>query len=196
MLIKSSASPVFTNTYKAKYTSPHLIKRNMHSMSGSPCCYYHQQKCICFPSPSVKCALCLWSKLTGKKNIFPVKSLWTGLGVVPASPHLSAFWSALRSARGGWFLSRAWWPCGSELHSAVSEPFPTSYFPPRNSQSARDKGPHILHYKQSLSVAACDIYNDKTRRSWQISHLAGLLCISGSWGTGAEHTGIQLLTNC
>lgn len=133
----------------------------------------------------MKCALCLWRKLKGKKSSqLRVCRLWPR--GVPGSQHLSAFWSALQSERGGWFLSRAWWPCGSELHSAVSGPSPTSYFPQCNSQSAGDKGQNILHYKQSLSVGACNIYNDKTRHSWQISHLAGILCISGSWENGSR----------
>jgi hypothetical protein len=38
----------------------------------------------------------------------------------------------------------------------------------------------MLHYKQSLPVGACNIYNDKTRHSWQTGHLVRICYISGS----------------
>lgn len=145
------------------------------------------------PISVVKCALCLWSKLKGKKSSqLRVCRLWPR--GIPGSQHLSAFWSALRSERGGWFLSRAWWPCGSAQHSAVSGPSPTSYFPQCSSQSAGDKGQNILHYKQSLSehVIFTMTKQDTAGKSsiWQ-----GSSVFLGAEEMGAEHTGTQLLTN-
>lgn len=131
-----------------------------------------------------------------KKKSFPVKSLSTLGWDVPGSQHLSTSWSALRSERGGWCLSRHGGRGGSELHSAVSEPSPTSYFPQCNSQSARDEGQGILHYKQSLSVGACNIYNDKQDTAGKSAIWQGVPSATlGAAEIGTEHTGTQLLTN-
>lgn len=141
-----------------------------------------------FPQSQCWNVLCVYGVISRKRKkkeeeeAFSFEFVDSAPGPLPGSPHLWVSWSALPSGIRGLFLSQAWWPCGSELHSVVSEPSPTSCFPQCNSRAVRDKGQTILHYKQSLPVGAQDIYNDKTRHSWQISHLARTLCVSGSWG--------------